>query len=428
MSKKMLLLFIGTVLLNMAGTYVHTAFLLVGIVLCLCLMWFSSVEENFYITLFLIPNIRILDPIGPSFLVNLLMAVPLVLYYFKNPKRKIYPIALIAVLVFAVYEYSHSMMLGYIDGLISTVSCFLGMYYCVTVSLDDDAKITTRESAVYIMAGVLSSALAYMMVHLEFTANIISEVVDGNRFHAYAGDPNYYSLYICVALAMFFTLNTYKLYDFVFMLLTVAVGLLTASKTCLVIMAFIMVVGLLLKLLTQRRQGKFVAAMVAIFGVACIAARNFIVSMVKNFIGRLGITSSGMSLDKITTGRFSIATYYFELLMQNYVVLLFGSGMSYNIFLGAEKNYEAHNTYLDVILSWGLIGVVMMIIFFVAWLNKYYRIHKRSKSLIVYMPIVVLMAWLMTLSCLSATSFWWVVTVVIMATSETEQHREVQNG
>lgn len=423
----MLLLFIGTVLLNMAGTYVHTAFLLVGIVLCLCLMWSSSVEENFYITLFMIPNIRIFDPIGPTFLVNLLMAVPLVLYYFKNPKRKVYPIALISVLVMAVCEYSHSMVLGYMDGLISTMSCFLGMYYCVTLSLDEDAKITTRGSATFLMAGVLASALAYMAVNLEFTANMVSKVIDGNRFYAYAGDPNYYSMYICVSLALFFTFGTYKIYDIVFMLLTCAVGLLTASKTCLVVLAFIIVVGLLLKIFTQRKQGKFIVAMLAIFGTACIVARDFVASMVKNFISRLGITSSGASIDKVTTGRFSIVTYYLELLMQNYVVLLFGCGMSYNMFLGEKKEYVAHNTYLDILLSWGLIGVVLMIIFFVVWLNKYYRVHKRARSLIVYMPVFVLMVWFMTVSCLSATMFWWIVAVVIMATSEDEQYVEVQN-
>ncbi len=97
------------------------------------------------------------------------------------------------------------------------------------------------------------------------------------------------------------------------------------------------------------------------------------------------------------------------------MLLLFGYGLQYNetdIYKGFQ--HIAHNTYLDVILSWGLVGVVILFaVFFriVKMMNK-----NRLERLTVnhFLPMIVTGVTFFALSCLSATMFWWIICAALL--------------
>ena len=75
--------------------------------------------------------------------------------------------------------------------------------------------------------------------------------------------------------------------------------------------------------------------------------------------------------ESLSTGRTDILNYYFNRLINNPINLLFGSSMlKYRYVLvdysSARALYESHNTYLELILSWGILGSA----FYLAFLRK----------------------------------------------------------
>ena len=97
---------------------------------------------------------------------------------------------------------------------------------------------------------------------------------------------------------------------------------------------------------------------------------------------------------------------------------MFGRGINYYTYYqqyGIEL--MAHNTYLDFILSWGILGTFVFIIIFI--LNIYHSISLKNR-LINFLPLIIFMIMLMSLSCMSADMFWYLLALVIIPLSRNQ--------
>ena len=73
----------------------------------------------------------------------------------------------------------------------------------------------------------------------------------------------------------------------------------------------------------------------------------------------------------------------------------------------------AHNTYLDVVLSWGLFGVFVLLIVLFLWMKAIPKPTEHRRA-IRYLPLVCLLLNLFDLSCLSASMFWVIVSYALI--------------
>lgn len=413
------------------GNSVSTVFLYVAFVIAIFEVIVCEMEYTFYFSFFLIPNIRILDGTGINFLVNVLMVLPLAKYIIKNRFVFLKP-AVLGATVFMIIEGLHIIIVGNIQNIASEVCWLLAYILCSSILLNNRYKLNKTSVSLYLSIGVIFSAVVYLLCNSWFTSNLISNVIDGYRFSAYADDPNFYSLYICLDLALILSIkNKRKLY-YVFYFILTAIGILTASKMCMLMMFFLFIVSAMMYYCsnkTSRKDVSFINRILMIFICCFIAFKDIFLEFINNLLKRAGlINSSSISLSKVTTGRSTILTNYLAILNKNWIALFLGYGFQYDKYLGEATHHGAHNTYMDMVLSWGVIGTII-ILYFIFYIFNHYRLNiKSSINIVNYLPIMTILINFLDLGCLSATMFWFVIAIAFIGLNNNEYKENKLNG
>lgn len=418
MDKRRILFPILFLIFAFLGNSVSSIFLFIAFGIAIITIMTSRIEESFCFSFFLIPNIRILDGMGASFFVNILVVLPIFKYLFLN-NWKLSRITWLGTFLFLIIEGTHIALLNYFNNAPSEMCWLLAFILCSSIICDEKICITKANIVYYFSIGIVGTAIVYMMCNLDYTRNIIDEVIDGSRFKAYADDPNFYSLYICLTISMIMSIhNKDRKYFFIIAILS-CIGFLTASKMCFLMMCFVIFSTVLIQIMsykTENKDHKFVFKLLALIAVAIVLLNELVVKLITNLLSRAGILgSSSIDIAKVTTGRSTIFDNYIDILSSNIIALIFGYGFVYSNYIGEENGHGAHNTYLDFILSWGIVGSIILV-YIVVSLYKDYTLKNREKlGLIEHLPIIVLLLNFADLGCLSATMFWFVLSAAIIS-------------
>ena len=396
----------------MFGLKSRTA-LITSIAIFIAAVFFSSNEDRFCWSLFLIPNIRIYDSLGSTSLVNILICVPFFFYITRKFLRKqshLNATPLVMAFLLFMMEYMHIMSSN--ESANSLYGWILGFMWCCYATFDKEVNINRTDIAYALAFGVICSAIIYFVNNPWFASDIINKIKVGHRFEAYANDPNYYSLYICLSLAGIVIKRNLKLFDYMLMLILMGIGLMTASKMCFLLMAvslFYLIVG------TNDTMNKYIRNfLIAVFGCCAIyIMRGYISQFIDILFQRTG--GNNMNINTLTTGRYDIVAEYIELLKKDLFTFMFGKGFSYHNYLITSSMHGSHNTYLDFILAWGLSGSIVL--FSVIW--YWFENYKRRLSAIKYTknskyPFFVLALSFFSLSCFSAGMFFFVITFCLL--------------
>lgn len=96
----------------------------------------------------------------------------------------------------------------------------------------------------------------------------------------------------------------------------------------------------------------------------------------------------------ISNGRIDIYKYYLNILSSKPAILIFGGGLTtYQIILSnGVTELAAHNCFLEVVLSWGLVGLCVFLTYFIKLLKCSIKIKNKTTlmlliSLLIYMMI-----------------------------------------
>ena len=200
--------------------------------------FFSSNQDRLCWSLFLVPNIRIYDNLGYTSFVNILLCVPFFFYISKKlvvKRTHLIVTPLIMASLLFIMEYIHIESLSV--PIYQLYGWLLSFLWCHYVTLDETVSINKTDVVYALSLGIICSAVIYLVNNPWFTSDIINEIASGNRFEAYASDPNYYSLYICLSLAGLVVKRNLKLFDFILMLVLICIGFMTASKMCFLLMS-----------------------------------------------------------------------------------------------------------------------------------------------------------------------------------------------
>ena len=369
--------------------------------------------ENYYLGLFLIPNIRILDAFGVTYIVNLLLAVPLVIYVMRK-NYKFDRTVLFGWLFLLIWEGFHIAVFENYSNLPNELSMFLGMLYCITITLNEYHELNCKNAWNFFAFGIIVSGISYLFSHPSYLNGMVANIVMGYRFSGYAGEPNYYSLYICLALSMIFTFKKYSIYNYCAMFILIIFGLMTASKMCVLLMLFTLIIGFIdcaKKIKYQSKKG-FIIFGILMLIIGGVLFKNQIAVLAQNFIKRAGLSDNNLDFERITSGRSSIFSEYISILSNDFLGLIFGKGLQYHLFFNSG-GYGSHNTYLDAVLAWGGIGFIVLISIIAYWRNNIISRLKVKKTFSI--PILILGINFLDLSCLSATMFWWVLSLSFLS-------------
>lgn len=382
----------------------------------------SPIEHKFCWSLFLVPNIRILDGLGPEMLVNMLMVLPLAFYFaLKLMKREfnIMGFPLFGAFLLFMMETLHMSSIS--SESISVLAWALTFAWCGYATLDKDIKLKRRDIIYSFALGIIFSALLYIINNPDYTANIIDNIFEGERFAGYGDDPNYYSLYICITLASIVAKSKIRLLDYIIIVALICIGFLTASKMCLILI----IVNLLYLVLGTNTSITKAVRNVFIMIIVVIAVFIF-KDLIQMFIDNLLQRSGGryITLDTFTSGRSDLVFDYINILSKDYTTLFFGKGFSYHLRFPGIVTHGAHNTYLDFILAWGIVGVIFLFNVLKIWIDGYRnKLRAISYTRISKFPALMLLLNFCDLSCFSAGMFFLVISVAMLQLRPVRQVR-----
>lgn len=281
-----------------------------------------------------------------------ILTIPLLLYYFLNPNENIDRISIIKIFIFSLIIAN---FIGYFKSYLPNMTNFI---------VDKSLRI---ERGVY-----------------------------SNRFSGLNGDPNYYSVNMLLGLALILYLlikKEMKINKGVFLIiLLIFFGAQTNSKTFLLTLVGIFALTIYALFKNKRYFFGFLFMFVIIiFAFLTISGKIPIFNTVFNRL------KSDTSISDLTTKRSDIAISYFNFFNSNPIVYFFGNGFN----SGLINNKVPHNTYIDFIYNFGILGSILFL--YVVLFNT--RFYKKEKNISNYIPLAIILICYISLSELKYYDF-----------------------
>lgn len=175
--------------------------------------------------------------------------------------------------------------------------------------------------------------------------------IDVYRFTGLYTDPNYLTqnlIITCMSIIVLINQNKLRKKYFMLCVILIYFGILTISKSFLLMLA----IGVIIYYAISIKEKKYLKSMLliicaSIFGICILTGK---ITIFDDVISRL------LSSDDITTGRVDIWKNYVEYLLAHPVKLIIGNGIG-----TSALNYLAHNTYLDFLYYYGIVGTIVFI-------------------------------------------------------------------
>lgn len=370
--------------------------------LCLC---FCFVEAAWLLLAQSLGSMALLLPCLVCFLVLAVwaaiknMAMPVMLFFLPfAPLLKMRPgtisfFTIALLLVYAVYTVTGSrhVWIFHLVPALALVSMTLAVKILYGYSIDNTyilfaitlmlIPFLTREMdggydfywlTLFFVLGIALAAITarYLVVFPTITRYIVVNTSLGMvRWSGYYGDPNFYTTHITAAMSgvLILLLHNVKKSKMVALTLMTLVlfycGLMSVSKSFLLVSVCLLLLWLADLLL---RKGKVTVKLTLIFTLVIMG--GFLLSSTV-FTDMLGILlarfGQDTNLSEFTTGRTELWIGYITAITEDPLLLLFGKGYS-DVTVSGDA---AHNTLIQGVFQFGLIGSVLML----AWLVCFAR-------------------------------------------------------
>lgn len=370
----------------------------------------NKMTNNLAIILYLIPCIRILDVSGFSNLLNILFLL-VGIKYLAWERRKIDKMTLGCVICAGIYEALHLVL--YLNGaflfseLVSYFNIIFNLIIVLSVISDKHICLQANMSRYIkaLMLGVFTSSIVYFMANGFGTITMM--VRGALRLYAYGNDPNYFCMYILLGILGKQVLCENKFKDIMEIIVLFGLVFLTSSKmglVCLGVYLMYVFVSGMYSSSNRKTLLKF-----GLFGMGILYfIREEIILLLQKIIDRFSYGNAELTLNTISSGRFSIVMDYLNVVIDEPINLLFGYGLEYNRLFGT---LVAHNTYLDIFLSWGLIGFIFVCVGCVIFIvNDQMKFNKNKIILLLVFAFM-----LCSLSCLTSDMFWYLLIFLVGA-------------
>lgn len=240
----------------------------------------------------------------------------------------------------------------------------------------------------FIFGLILSSILASFSESIPHFYDFVKEVryndqtATYNRFTGLQGDPNYYSINVIISILLslvLFVKNEIKPLSFWILFIALSVfGILTLSKS-FILMYILVVIYLIIRILKKKKIINIVLVFSFIIGITTLL--NIEGSILNVLMNRL---LQAENVSEFTTGRVVHYEAYFNHIISNVNVLLFGSGLN----VGPLNEAGSHNFYLEAIYYLGIFGTTILLINILFGISFNYKFKRK---LINYSGYIILL-------------------------------------
>ncbi len=263
-----------------------------------------------------------------------------------------------------------------------------------------------------ITAGFISKILMKYPHMLQYIDVYEWKRVGLTRLSGFYGDANFYSSHIIVAICGLLIIAMNKEFKhaiklFVLVIALIYLGLLSVSKMFL----FVLIVVSFLWMLTLLFNKENILLKIRIIlcvaiGVIFIISSGIFADQIHMYMIRFDMVSDTNSL---TTGRSTILENYISFFENNPFALFFGQG--YSSVYSSKLNFAAHNTLIQSLYQFGIIGSMILAIWLFQLNNK---IKTESNSVLsVIFAIACFIPWL-SLDILFFDEFFYILALYII--------------
>lgn len=247
---------------------------------------------------------------------------------------------------------------------------------------------------------ILSLALAVSFVFsatLLFSPYLIETVVysyadSRRRYQALLYHPNVLGMLceiLISSLAYVVIRNKARWWDYVLILILTFGGLMTMSKTFLLLISFVYFVVFICFVKRYPVQTICVfAGLLALGGIYGCINPKYIVFFLNRF-GKLGSVGSFKEfMNVITTYRYDLWMEYLIYMAHNPIVIFFGKSFGAK----ALSTLSAHNALISMIYQLGIVGSAILIAIFVLMIKEFLKNATNKPSKAIWLPLLILFA------------------------------------
>ncbi len=245
-------------------------------------------------------------------------------------------------------------------------------------------KIDFRRFGLNYANGVLISGIVALLdnhipnLHDYIVNDVAYELgYDVTRFSGLYSDPNYYSTALILAISFIFILYSHKMLGgitFVYYAVTAYLGAQTISRSFLLLFAILSLLFVVDLFVNKKYKTAFALVVMLLIALSFVLSGR--ITLFDNIIDRFIYAQDG----DITGNRMNILDKYLDYFSQNPIKTIVGSGIGASYLGGA-----AHNTYVDFVYYYGVIGTVLFVVTLVISLNVMCRFKKNISN---YLPLV----------------------------------------
>lgn len=398
-----------------------------SILLMLVMLLISNLEYSTYLLFIIHPFFNLITlKVGSTSLYYIFIAVYIfknIYFYISKGKSKFlidrYMIFTV-ILIFTSGNLFGNISLTYISWLILTL-LFLVFYKNPVIKLYNIINF-------YTLSFIYSSILGYIAIinniKTVFPVELGYVWNNGNitlRFVGLIGETNAYAQ-ISIVLISINIINMLlskdikeKLRYMIYIVTMIVFSLLTYSKMFIISIIILMFLfaGVYIKesLINNNQLKKVLFSLPIILFMFIMIAfyikNNIDSDIISNYIVRF-------SKKDLSTGRFDVYKYFFTLLSENSIYLLFGIGFyKYDIPWGYNEGVigkHAHNIFLEGVVLGGIIGFVILVLLL---LVKVINSKKYNLNNLLYIPIVIFLITGISLHSIVTNYFYFILIFII---------------
>ena len=413
-----LLLFLYYIVGNVAFFYVFIAY-------SLAVVAFLDYDNSAVYLVALSPFSAIIRMHGSGVNLYFLMTLTFCLSALLFKKAKMNVKALASFVIFVIYcliTYDLSILGREVSSIITLLN-----YFCLLLLVSNHRAnqqfLTDSFSISFVTAGIFAlfiNQLPFLNAVLR-SASIYNGSVLISRFSGLAYDTNFYALGVLTLISLYLPqcqIKGRKRWAFSMLFILSVFGFATLSK--MFVLGYFLV--LFLFLLSQKQ---LYAKLKTVIGISLILILIYYILkqidgglVIQTILNRFKIASN---LDAFTTHRSTLWGKYTQEILSHTQILFFGSGLNHELLDG----WAAHNTYIQVLYMFGVIGATILLSF-IFELIAFYKKQRRKPLFVQWTPLIILAFCLFGLSAFSYDIihiYLFLVVIVLQGGEPVDNHR-----
>lgn len=349
------------------------------------------------------------------------IALAYIIKYILKGRIKISTLFVIPLIMFCIFfaDARVGIKIGY---LIYPILLCVIIFVCVETEQKDYSSLIN----IFTYGFIVSAIIGLFKVNIPSIAALFDEnllYIEGveesmniDRYSGISYDPNFFALIDCTLIAsILFNNKKITVADGIKILFLIIVGFYTLSKSYILMLLFIGIMFLM-------RNGKFIirktVLLISLAIIVFLVEKYTQIKVITLIEARFTVADSANDL---TTGRVDLWVEYLEYIANNAKTLFLGEG-----FNALALRKAAHNSYIDSLYRFGLIGTFLYGTYFVICYKTVVKKQPIGTKKTTIIPLIVLMAGLMFLSAFNFQQLWCCICIALFAmyASKEETHIE----